>query len=118
MVAEKTLDRAKLNFIAERGRGAMRIDVVDLVGRQLGAAQCVAHRAKGAVAVLGGRGQMVRVARHAVADDFGVDLGIALFGVLVFLKYDNPGAFAHYKAVAILIPRSRGPRRIVVEVGR
>ena len=40
-----------------------------------GALERRAHAAKGAVAVLGRRGDVEGVARHAVADDLGIDAG-------------------------------------------
>src|SRR5579871_376231 len=118
VVAEQPLDRAQLDLVAERGRGAVRVDVVDLVGRQPGAAQRVAHRAIGAVAVLRGRGQVIGVAGHAVTDDLGIDFGAARLGVLQLFEHEHAGAFAHDKAVAALVPRPRGGGRVVVVAGR
>ncbi len=61
---------------------------------------------------------MERVARHAVADDFGVYLGAARLGVLVFFENDDARAFAHEEAVAVPVVGSRRALRFVVEVGR
>ena len=67
-----------------------------------------AHAAKRAVAVLGRRGDVERVAGEAVADEFGVDAGAAPLGVLVLFEHDGAGALAHHEAVAIAVI---GPRR-------
>ena len=61
---------------------------------------------------------MVGVARQAVADDLGIDLGAASLGVLVFLQHHHAGTLAHDEAVAILVVGARGPGRIVVEARR
>ena len=72
----------------------------------------------GAVAVGGGRGDMIGVAGKAVADQLGVDGGAAVLGVLEFLEHDASGAFAHHKAVAIAVVGARGLLGPVVEAGR
>src|SRR5215471_19605844 len=114
MPAEQPLDGAELHLVAERRRGTVCIDVIDRFRLDPGAPQGITHRAKGAVAVFRWCGQMIRVARHAVADDLGVDLGAAPPGVMVFLEHKNPGALAHDEAISITVPRSGGPRRVVV----
>ncbi len=61
---------------------------------------------------------MIGVAGHAVADQFGVDMGAARLGVVVGFKHHAARAFAHDEAVAVAVvgPRSRfGP---IVETGR
>ncbi len=63
------------------------------------------------------RGDVVGVARQAVADDFGVDLRAARLGVLVFLEHDHARALAHHEAVAVLVVGAAGAGRLVVEVG-
>ena len=74
VVAEAALDGQRLERVVVRRRGAVRVDVVDL--RR---ARCRRSRAPSlitrtrAVAVLGRRGDVVRVGRHAVADQLGVD---------------------------------------------
>ena len=70
-----------------------------------------------AIAVLGGRGDVIGVARQAVADHFGVDLRAARLGVLVFLEHDDAGALAHDEAVAVLVIGARGLLGRVVEAG-
>ena len=105
------LDRLQLDLVAERRRGAVGVDVVDVGGANAGALERRRHAAVGAVAVLGRRGDVVGVARQAVADDLGIDLGAARLGVLVFLEHDDAGALAHDEAVAVLVVGARGARR-------
>ena len=64
----------RLDLVAVRRRGAVRVDVVDLRAASMPALSSAApHHADRAVAVLGRRGDVVRVGGHAVADDLGVD---------------------------------------------
>ena len=41
-IADQPLDGAELDLVAERGRGAVGVDVVDVRRRQLGALACAA----------------------------------------------------------------------------
>src|SRR3954453_12075261 len=111
MIAEQALHGPQLDLVAERGRGAVRVDVVDTFRRQAGAAERVAHRAEGAAAVLGRGGQMIRIARHSVTEHLGIDPGIATAGMLVLLKYEDAGPLSHHKTITVLVPRPRGTRR-------
>src|SRR4051794_30524554 len=61
---------------------------------------------------------MVRVARHAVAEHFGVYPDTAFASVFVLFENQDTGPFAHYKTVAPPVPGPRSARRIVVEPGR
>src|SRR5262249_57983920 len=51
------------------------------------------------------------------ADRVGLALGAAALGVLERLEYYDACALAHHEAVALLVPRTRGLGRIVVEGG-
>src|SRR5262249_40126101 len=82
-IADQTLYRVELDLVAQRRRGPVGIDVVDLGGRDAGALERHGHAAEGAVAILGRRGDVVGVAREAVADHFGIDLGAAALGAFV-----------------------------------
>ena len=63
----------RLRDVAERRRGAVRVDVIDLVGVEAGVAQRVGHAAHRAFAVFARRGDVVRVGAHAVARELAVD---------------------------------------------
>mgnify|MGYP000603166431 CR=1 FL=1 len=81
-----------------------------------GAAQGVAHRAEGAVAVLGRRRQMVGVARHAVADHLGVDLRAALLRVFEILGNQHAPAFAEHQADLSIVEVGLGGRHDATNV--
>ena len=78
--------------------------------RNPGALDRRGHATERAVAVGGRRRDVIGVARHAVADQLGIDLGAARLGVLVFFQHDDAGALAHDETVAVLVI---GPRRCV-----
>src|SRR5271155_2573242 len=61
-VPQQTLDGAQFDFIADRRRGAMRVDVVDFGSRDARAFERGGHRAKGPVSVRSRRGDVVGVA--------------------------------------------------------
>jgi len=77
----------------------MGVHVVDLVGVDLAPLQCGLHGANRAVAVLGRGRDVIGITRKAIADDFGIDLGATLLGMLVLLEHDTAGAFPHHKSV-------------------
>ncbi len=64
------------------------------------------------------RCHMIGVARQAIADHFGVDLGAALPGALIFLEHHDARALAHDEAVAAFVPRAAGAPGLVAETGR
>ena len=64
------------------------------------------------------RGDVIGVARHAVTDQLGVDMGAARLGPLIFLEHDHARALAHDEAVAILVIGAAGVLGLVVEIGR
>ena len=117
-VAEQPLDRGKLDLVAHRRRGAMRVDIVDIGGIDAGALHRRHHAAIGAVAVLGRRGDVERVARKPVADDLGIDAGAARLGVFEFLQHHHAGPLAHDEAVAVAVIGPRGALGLIVEIGR
>ena len=73
------------------------------------------HRPVGARALGMRRGDVIGVARQAVADDLGVDFGAARLGMLIFLEHDHARALAHDEAVAVLVVGTARLFRLVVE---
>ena len=51
---------------------------------------------------------MIGVARHAIADELGINPGAARLGVLIGFKNDAAGALAHDETVAVPVIRPRG----------
>src|SRR5262249_41757119 len=117
-IADQTLYRVELDLVAQRRRGPVGIDVVDLGGRGAGALERHGHAAEGAVAILGRRGDVVGVAREAVADHFGIDLGAAALGAFVLFEHHDARPLAHHEAVAVTVIGARGARGFIVEAGR
>ena len=63
----------------------------------------------GGAAALGMRGgDVVGVGGAAVAEQFGIDAGAALLGVLEFFEDEDAGALAQDEAVAVLVERPAG----------
>src|SRR6185436_16007691 len=62
----------------------------------------------------GWRRHVVRVGRHAVADDFRIDAGAATPGVLQFLEDQHAGPLADDEPVAVLVEGTAGPGGVVV----
>ena len=82
-LAERRLQRLGLGAVVERRRGAVGVDVVDVVrarARRRRSARC--DRARGAVALGLGRGQVVGVGGRAVAADLAEDRRAARLGRL------------------------------------
>src|SRR5205823_14258803 len=75
VLAEDLLNRAGLANIADVGRGGMRIDVVNLVGRNPGMFERQLHGACRTFAVWWRRGHVVGIRRKSVAGKFTVYLG-------------------------------------------
>ncbi len=74
---EHALDRLDLAEIADRRRCRMRVEMLDLARAHAGLRQRRLHRAAGAVAVFGTRGDVIGVRRRAIADDLGDRPGAA-----------------------------------------
>jgi hypothetical protein len=54
------------------------------------------------------RGDVIGIARQAIADHFGIDLRAARLGMLVFFQHDDARALAHDEAVAVLVIGAAG----------
>ena len=92
----------------------MRVEVPDVPGRDAGITEGRGHAARGAFAVLAGRGHVERIRRRAKAGKLAIDARPAGLRVFVFLQQQHAGAVAQHEAVATGIPRPRGGLRIVV----
>ena len=114
MRAEDLLDGPRLGHVAELGAGAVGVDVVDVVGIEPGVleGQLHGHGRAGAFGMRGG--DVVGVGRAAGAEQLGVDRRAALAGVLELFEDEDAGPFAEDEAVAVLVERPAGARRVVV----
>ena len=113
IVAEHALDRGQLDRVGH-GRGAVGVDIIDVARLHPRLPQRHAHRQFGALAFGVRRGDVIGVARQAVADDFGIDFRAARLGVLIFLEHHHARALAHDEAVAVLVVGAAGLLGLVV----
>ena len=84
MIAEHTFDCLQLQVVAHRGRGAVRIYVLNVGRREPTVLQCRFHRAVCTIVAFGRGGDVMGIAGHAVTRHFGVDPRTAFFRVLEF----------------------------------
>src|SRR5690606_6106179 len=115
--ADDALDGAELDLVGH-GRGAVRVDVVDLARVDAGPANRGAHATERAVAILGRRGDVEGVTAQTVADQLAIDPRAAGERMLALLEHDDARPLAHDETVAIAVvgPRGRG-RTIIVGGG-
>ena len=114
MIAKEALHRAHFGLVAERRRGAVRVDVTNVRHGEFSVAQRGFHRLVGAGALLIGRRDMERVTGRAVASELSVDARAALLRVFEFFEHDDRRAFRKHEAIAILVEGSRRSGWIVV----
>ena len=114
VVAEDIADRPHLLGVADRGRGAVRVEVVDL--RIAGHFQRDLHAALGALAR--GGDHVIAVGIGPVAGDLGIDGRAARQGPFILFQHHDARAAGDDEAVAVLVIGPAGDRRRFVEVGR
>ena len=112
--AKAAFDGLGLAGIAQRRRGAVGVDELDLLGIHTRLLQGHAHGAVTAVAVGQRSRDVVGIGTLPKAGQFAVDLGAARLGVLQFFQHHHASAFAHDEAVASLVEGTRGCRGVVV----
>ena len=83
-----------------------------------GIAQRIAHDTEPTLVLRSWLGHVVRVAAHAVADNFGNDVGSACFGVFQLFQDQDARAFADHESVAVFVPGTAGVFGIVVARGK
>ena len=114
VAAEDRLDRLRLGNIPLGRRGAVGVDVRNVLRVHPGAPERHPHAAGGAFAGRGGSCQMVSVSRVAVAGQFGIDARSAGLGVLQLLQNYDAAAFPHDEAVAVAVKRPGGALGIII----
>mmetsp|Transcript_18512 Transcript_18512/g.59481 ORF Transcript_18512/g.59481 Transcript_18512/m.59481 type:complete len:228 (+) Transcript_18512:185-868(+) len=116
-LGEDGLDGVELLEIAHRRRGAVSVDIVDL----LLAANLVCHLHRQPHAVLAAdprrRHHVVPVRVGRVPDQLAVYLGATRLGVLELFEHDDAAAACNDEAVARDVERARRRRGIVVVLG-
>src|SRR5215471_91428 len=117
-IAEEPFDGSQLDLIAQRSRGSVGVDVVDVGRRELRALQRHLHRAISAAAVFRRRSYVMGVAGQTIAFHFAIHVRSTRFGVLVLLEHDDAGSCAHDKAVTVLVIGTRSLGWSVIESRR
>ena len=112
VVAQSRLDGMGFVDITQRRRGAVSVQVVDLVGTDTRIAHGIEHGA--AWSVHAGRGHVTSVGAHAVPPQLGVNFRASGFGMFVLFEHHHTSAFAQHKTVAVLVPGARSSCRVVV----
>src|SRR5215475_7624855 len=107
VLAKSLLDRERFAFVAERSRSAVSVDVADFFRSNARVLNRSPHRSDNSALGLIGRGNVISVGRHAVADNLGVDSRSAPASMLKFLEDHDSRAFTNYESVTIQIERTR-----------
>ena len=92
----------------------MHINVIHLLGLQVGIAQRIQHHAIPTLAFLGRLGNVVSVGAHAVADNFGHDVGSTASREFQLLKNQDARTLADDEAIPIHIKGSTRSFRTIV----
>src|SRR5690606_17877859 len=112
LVAKHFTHRARLGGVADRGGGAVGVQVVD---RAFNAFQRLTHAAHGAFAAR--CDHVIAVGSGTVADDLGVDLGAALERVLQLLDHHHAATTGDHETVTLGIVGARSLFRGFVVAG-
>src|SRR5262245_1302563 len=101
-LAEHGRNAEILHLVVLGGAGAVRVHVVDVVGREAGVGDCVADAADDRLAVGAGAGAVERISHLAAALHDTEDLRAAGARVLEALEHQRGGTLRHHEAVAVL----------------
>src|SRR5690606_27827308 len=97
--------RSQFDDVAERRRGAVRVQIVD---RTVHVLECLTHAAHGTFA--GRLHHICTVCGHAVADELGVDARAARPRVLERLEDEHAAASGDHETVSVRVIRTGGRR--------
>src|SRR5271170_6853831 len=115
--AEDAFERFGFDGVADGRGSAVRIHVADVIGRNARVFQRGHRDAIAAVAVLGGLGDVISVARHSVADNFRQNFRATALRVFQSFQNHHAGTLADNEAVAISIEGAAGVLGIVIARG-
>src|SRR5947207_11071747 len=109
--AGPAVDGCGLRTVVEWRAGAVRVDVADLPRSQSGALAGGCHRGKRGFALRVWLGQVIRIGRSAVADNFAEDFCAALSCLFQRFQRQDRGAFTNSESVAMSVERPATGRR-------
>ena len=105
-LAQRKLDRERLGPVVQRSRGAVGVDVVDLLRGDAGVGEGSGHRRGLTLAIAAGGREVVGVGARAVAPDRPQYPRAARAGGIAALEHEHSRALAHHKAVAARVERA------------
>src|SRR5579864_3565186 len=108
VIAESALDGYSFKLVTQIRRSAMSVDIVHILRLKFGIVKGVQHHPIGPIAVFGRLSDVVSVSAHAVAHNFGQNLGAAPAGKVQFFEDKDSRAFANHEAVASGVPGTAG----------
>ena len=114
MRAEESLDSHHLSLVTERSARAVRIDVLDIGGVQFRILQGNLHCLACASALIIRCCNVNCIARHAKAQELGIDARSACLRMLEFFHDNDSRAFGKYESIAIAIEWSTRTGGIIV----
>src|SRR5262245_5019218 len=94
---------SRLRAVVQRCAGAMRVNIVDLLGPDLGIGARGAHRCVCRVPIWVWLSQMVRVSASAVSDNFTKNGGFSAAGALEGLQRQHTRPFSQRQSVAVRV---------------
>ena len=103
MFAKNVFNGLGLVFIVQAGRCAMRIDVINIIGRNTCIINGFLHAAGCQFSAGTGSGNVISIAVGAVTDDFCINMGASLLCVFQFFQNEHAAAFTKDKAVSSYI---------------
>ena len=117
-LAEHGGDAQVFHLVVLRRAGAVRVDVIDVLGRDAGVRERIVHAADDRLAV-GARSRAVEGVRHlAAAFEHAEDFRAARLCGFEAFQHQRAGALRHDEAVAILGKRLGGALRRIVMGGQ
>ena len=114
VLAQRQLERARLDRIAKPGRACVGVDMVEVTRLESGVGKCCLDRPglSGAEGIW--LGDVEGVGADPVAGQLRVHAGAARTRVPQLLQHEDRGALAHHEAVPIGVERPTRARRVVV----
>src|SRR6185312_7396685 len=114
MLTEGALDSFGFEYVAQRSRCSVHVDVIDLLWLHTGISHGGDHHAISTFALFCRLRNVISISAHAVPDDLREDRSTATAREFQFLENQDACAFSDYEAVAIDIKWAAGFFRSIV----
>src|SRR2546423_394443 len=105
---------AGLDSIVEESRGAVKINVINVLGLTAGVCERQAHRARGLITIFRETNAMISVASRPVTDDLSVDLSATIGCVFQLFENVNPRSLTEHYSGSISREGPRGAVRLII----